>query len=292
MIAIMLALALVGAQAETAAAPDPAPSEVPAACQPDAAGQVDMQACADAAPEGSMPRALALINLASRAYLEGDYPEALRLYDAAIPPGQAVSSDVVFHTFRADTYAHVGRDEAARADAAFAWRILNGEVSPSGDPADDMPITDQLRFEVLIRVLPILQDGDPEMFARAKAVMLALPATDGVALTNRAGMLNGLGEHEAAVADSRRALALLPTELGVLNNHCFVLAEAGLGAEGLPQCQAAVAAAPDVAGVRHSYATALAALGRCPDAERELAEARRLDPSSAEYAKPLACAAA
>lgn len=289
MIAMMLALALGGAQTPE---PSPAPIEVPAACQPDATGQVDMQACADAAPEGSMPRGLALINLASRAYLRGDYPEALRLYDAAIPPGQAVSSDIIFHTFRADTYAHAGRDEAALADAAFAWRILNGEVSPSGNPADDLPVTDELRFEVLIRILPILQDGDAEVFARAKAMMLALPATDGIALTNRAGLLNRLGEHAAAVADSRRALALLPTEVGVLNNHCFVLAEAGLAAEGLPQCEAAVAAAPDVATVRHSHAVALAAVGRCDEGERELAEARRLDPSSAEYARPLACAAA
>ena len=215
----------------------------------------------------------------------------MRLYDAAIPPGQTVSSDVIFHTFRADTYAHAGRDEAALADAAFAWRILNREVSPSGKPADDVAITDQLRFEVLIRILPILQRGDAEVFARAKAMVLALPATDGVALTNRAGLLNKLGDHQAAVADSRRALALLPNEVGVLNNHCFVLAEAGHVAEAMPQCEAAVAAAPDVAVVRHSHAVALAAVGRCEEGEQELAEARRLDTSSAEYAKPLACIA-
>ena len=75
MIAMMLAAALAFALAGAKAEPAATPVEVPSACQPDAAtGQVDMQACADAAPEGSMPRALALINLASRAYLAGTIP--------------------------------------------------------------------------------------------------------------------------------------------------------------------------------------------------------------------------
>src|SRR5687768_12078105 len=109
-IALILGLSLTP-QTETAL------QDVPAVCRPDAAGSMDVQACADAAPKGSPVRALALINLASQAYLAGQYAKALSFYDEAIPPSMAVTSDIVFHAFRGDTYAHAGRDEAARADA-------------------------------------------------------------------------------------------------------------------------------------------------------------------------------
>lgn len=265
--------------------------EVPAVCRPDATGNVDAQACADAAPRGSAPRSLALINLASRAYLQGDYARALGLYDEAVPPGVMITSDVIFHAFRADTYAHAGRQEAALADAELAWSILKGEVSPSGDPADDLPVDDGLRFEVLIRILPILKDGDPTTFEAARTVFMALPAEDGISLTNRAGLLGRLGDHQAAIADSERALALMPNEAGLKNNHCFILTQAGRAAEGLPYCEAAVAGLPAIAAIRHSYAEALAAIGRCDEAQVQIAEARRLDPSAVAYERPPACVA-
>ncbi|WP_395945714.1 hypothetical protein [Brevundimonas sp.] len=286
--ALILAAALALPDPTTQAPVDPN-AEVPAACRMDQAGNVDFQACADTAPRGSMPRALALINLASQAYLEGDYSRAVTLYDEAIPPGQTVTSDVVFHTFRADTYHHVGRTEEARADAALAWRILQGEISPSGDPADDLPVTDQLRFEVLIRILPILKDGDPAAFTAARTLFMGLPAEDGIALTNRAGLLARLGDYPAAIADSERALALTPDEPGLKNNHCYTLFQAGRAAEGLPYCEAAVAALPAIAPIRHSYAEVLAALGRCDEADAQMAEARRLDPSGVAYARSLTC---
>ncbi|MFN7110851.1 MAG: tetratricopeptide repeat protein [Brevundimonas sp.] len=292
-VALILGLALSSHSAEV---DDPSvaqaePLEIPAACQPDAGGAVDFQVCADTAPKGSMPRSLALINLASRAYRSGDYPKALSLYDEAVPPGLTVMSDVIFHTFRADTYAHVGRTEAAQADASLAWRILSGEFSPSGSAKDDLPVDDRLRFEVLVRILPILQDGDPETFAAAKAQFMALPAEDGVSLTNRAGVLATLGDYDTAISDSGKALALLPDEAGLQNNHCYILYQAGRAADGLPYCEAAVAALPQVAPIRHSYAEVLAATGRCSEAEIQIAEARRLDPSSVEYTRALACAA-
>lgn len=265
--------------------------DVPAVCRPDAAGDMDVQACVDAAPKGSAVRSLALINLASRAYLQGDYPRALALYDEAVPPGLTVTSDVIFHAFRGDTYQHAGRTEAALADADLAWKILKGEVSPSGDAADDLPVDDALRFEVLIRILPILKDGDPATFAAAREAFMALPVEGGIALTNRAGLLGKLGDHEGAVADSRRAVALMPDEPGVNNNHCVVLTQAGRAAEGLPYCEAATAAVPQIATVRHSQAEALAALGRCDEAQVQIAEARRLDPSAVLYARPLVCTA-
>jgi tetratricopeptide (TPR) repeat protein len=283
-IALILGLSM----APQAVAP---PQDIPAVCRPDVADQMDVQACADAAPKGSPVRALALINLASQAYLAGDYARALGFYDEAVPPGMTVTSDIVFHTFRGDTYFHAGREEAARADADLAWRMLKGEVSASGDPDTPMMIEDGLRFEVLIRILPILKDGDPATFAAAKAQVMALPATDGIALTNRAGLLAKLGDYDAAIADSRAALALAPDEAGVQNNHCFILYQAGRAAEGLPYCEAALATLPNAAPIRHSYALALAATGRCAEAETQIAEARRLDPSSVAYAEPLICTA-
>lgn len=284
-VALMLGLSL-APQAETP------PQDVPAVCRPDAAGSMNVQACADAAPKGSPVRALALINLASQAYLAGDYARALGFYDEAVPPGMTVTSDIIFHTFRGDTYLHAGRQEAARADAELAWRMLKGEVSASGDANTPMTIDDGLKFEVLIRILPILKNGDPATFAAAKAQVMALPATDGIALTNSAGLLAKLGDYDAAVADSRAALALSPSEAGVQNNHCFILYQAGRAAEGLSYCEAALATLPQAAPIRHSYALALAATGRCAEAETQIAEARRLDPSSAAYAEPLSCAAA
>lgn len=283
-VALILGLSLAPQEVQT-------PQEIPAVCRPDGAGQMNVQACADAAPKGSPVRALALINLASQAYLAGQYAKALGLYDEAIPPGMAVTSDIVFHTFRGDTYFHAGRIEAAQEDAGLAWRMLKGEVSASGDPANDMPVDDQLRFEVLIRILPILKAGDAATFAAAKAQVMALPATDGIALTNRAGLLAKLGDYPAAVADSQAALALSPDEAGVQNNHCFILYQAGRAAEGLPYCEAALATLPQAAPIRHSYARALAATGRCAEAETQIAEARRLDPSAVDYAEPLDCTA-
>jgi len=286
---VALILALLDPTGQAAFDPN---AEVPPACRMDDAGNIDFQVCADTAPKGSMPRSLALINLASRAYLEGDFTRAVALYDEAIPPGVAVTSDVVFHTFRADTYDHVGRTEEARADAVLAWRILQGEISPSGDPADDLPVTDQIRFEVLIRILPILKDGDPAAFATARTLFMGLPAEDGIALTNRARLFAKLGDYPAAIADSERALTLMPDEPGLKNNHCFTLFQAGRAAEGLPYCEAAVAALPAIAPIRHSYAEVLAALGRCDEANAQMAEARRLDPSGVAYARPVACTAA
>jgi predicted Zn-dependent protease len=93
------------------------------------------------------------------------------------------------------------------------------------------------------------------------------------------------------VADSKRAVELQPGDPTLLNNHCYTLVEAGQPAQGLSYCERAVAALPDSPYVRHSYAAALAGVGRCADSERQLAEARRLDPSSALYREAIACRA-
>ncbi len=250
---------------------------------------IDWQACADAAGQGTPGYGLAMINLGTQAYIEGDYAAALRFYDKAVLPGQAIASDVVFHTFRADTYQHAGREAEALADARLAWMMLIDDPSAPGDPQDRLPVDDELRFEVLLRILPILKTGDPASFEPARAMFIGLPADSPESLANRAGVLEQLGEYDAALVDSKRAVDLQPDGPGPLNNHCYTLIQAGQAEAGLPFCERAVALAPGIAPIRHSYAAALAAMGRCGDAERQLAEARRLDPSGALYREPLPC---
>ena len=284
MIAFAFALAL--------AAGSPQAQEVPTppACR-GAFETIDWQACADASGQGTPGYALAMINLGTQAYLQGDYTAALRYYDKAQTPGRMVFSDIIFHTFRGDSYQHAGREAEAQADARVAWLMLIDDPSVGGDPRDRRPVDDTLRFDVLIRILPILKDGDAATFASARAMFIALPAEDWASLSNRAATLEQLGEYDAALIDSKRAVDLQPDDAGSLNNHCYILSQAGRPEQSLPYCERAVALAPQVAPIRHSYAAALAALGQCAQADRQLAEARRLDPGAALYREALACTA-
>ncbi len=280
MIALALALML-------SATPQVRDAPVPPACI--GATFVSWEACAEAAQEGTPTYSLAMINLGTEAYSRGDLTGALRFYDKAEIPGQAMTSDVVFHTLRGDARRYGGRMEEARADAAIAWGFLDGRPPPD-TPADALgPFNDDLRALILSILLPILQDGDPGAFQKARAMYLALPATDWEALSRRAGALSEVGEYEAAVAASKGALDLQPTDPLTQNNHCYALVAAGRAAEGVTYCERAVAGRPEVAPMRHSYAAALAALGRCADAEAQMAEARRLDPAAALYREPLTC---
>ena len=280
MIELAFALALTGASPQ-----DPGPTP-PACAHATFAG---WQACADAAEEGSAVYALAMINLGTEAYVRGDFASALRFYDKAQGTGLQVSSDVIFHAFRADTYQHAGRTMEALADAKTVWDYLEGRLPAGVERRTTRPIDDDVRFLVLTAVLPILKDGDAETFARARDLFLRLPAEHWSALTNRATVLMELGEFPAAIADSKRAVDMAPEEAGLQNNHCYVLTMAGQPGAALPYCERAVALLPEAAPIRHSYAAVLAGLGRCEDAERQLADARRLDPSSALYREPLAC---
>jgi tetratricopeptide (TPR) repeat protein len=277
MISLLLALLITEPQVQEA--------PVPPACT--GATFVSWEACAEAAEEDTPAYAFAMINLGTQAYVRGDRAEALRFYDKA-GTNQQVSSDIIFHAFRSDTYRYAGRMDEARADAGVAWDYLNGRLPAGTLPADARPIDDEVRFIVLASILPTLKDRDPT-FTAARDMFIALPANDWVSLTQRANTLSLLGEHAAAVADSKRAVDLQPGEPMLQNNHCYTLVEAGRAVEGLPYCERAAALAPDQPPVRHSYAAALASLGRCADAEAQLAHARRLDPSAALYREPLTC---
>lgn len=260
--------------------------ELPAACKPDARGSMNYAACADAAEPGSPVRAFALINLGTAAYLQGDYAEAVKRYDEAIPPGKTVMSDVYFHAFRGGAYAHVGRDAEAYKDARLALDMLNGK--PGLPPEALLPKGGDAQ-PVYETILPILKkNGDPDLAAAITAYS-ALPADGWVGWSNRAAVLQELGDLPAAVKASNEAMKLKPDHPAVLNNHCYVLTQAGDAAGALPYCEKAVQLAPKQAAVRHSHASALAQAGRCREAEEALAQARTLDPSSATYKQPLAC---
>lgn len=279
MIGLAIALMLSGA-------PQVQEAPVPPACV--GATFVSWGACAEVAVEGTPVHSLAMINLGTEAYLHGDLIKALRYYDKGELAGQAMTSDVVFHTFRGDARRYGGRMDEARADARIAWGFLIGQP-PEGSPSDLLrPLDDGLRTMVLAVILPILKD-DPDIFPAARAMYMALFAEDWMSLSQRAGTLSSLGEHEAAVAASQAALELQPTDPLTQNNHCYTLVEAGRAAEGVAYCESAAAALPRMAPVRHSYATALAAVGRCAQAEAEIAEARRLEPGAALYRDPVVC---
>lgn len=253
--------------------------------------QINYRTCADAAPAGSAARSWALINLGRQAFIEGDMARAVRLYDEARPgEGQEIYSDPLFHAFRGAAYEHVGRSKEALADARTSWDILSG--ARIVDPQNPPPTEGEYRSFVLFFMLPILKAGGDPAFVPAFAAYQRIPA-DGVdSLIRRAALLEQLGDLPGALAASEKLMKLRPDEPEQQNNHCYTLVRAERAAEGLAYCEAAVASLPEIPQFRHSYASALAQLGRCDDAERQMAEARRLDPAGATYREPLPCQAA
>jgi len=273
------------AAAVIATAPAFAQESAPAVCRPDSRGEVDFRACAAVAAPGSGARALALINLGTEAFLDGNYAEAVRLYDDAVPPGKEIKSDVRFHAYRGSAYQHVGRTAEAYKDAQFALSILNGTAN--APPEFTVPKERQPTIYELI--LPILKANRDPGLSSALSAYSVLPAQTWIDWANRAAVLEQTDALPAAVKANLEALKLAPTHPAVLNNHCYILTRSGDAKSALPYCQKALEAAPDQAAVHHSYASALAGAGQCAQANTELDAARRLDPSSATYKKPLTC---
>lgn len=275
------ALACAALWAGTAAAQTPE-------CRADAQGQIDLQACAEAAPRGSPERQLALINLGTQAVMAQDYAGAVRFYDEARPskPGEKLFSDPSFHSFRAIAYDRVGRKAEALEDARTALTMLGDErwKAMGNAEANDPEI-------VLQGVLPILKRAGDRGYPAALATYRGLPARDWISHANRAGVLMELEDYPGAEAANAEAMRSEPNHPAILNNACYLLTKTGRAAEGLAFCVRAVETAPEIAAIHDSYATALAALGRCDQAEAELAKARQLDTASVEYRRKLDCKA-
>lgn len=263
---------------------------VPASCQ-QPMDRIDFRACANDASVGSAARSWALINLGTRAFLTGDMAAAVSFYDEARPTdGNQIYSDPLFHAFRGASYDHVGRTEEGLSDARTSWEILSGArvVDPNYPP----PTNDEYRSLVLMVILPILKAANDPAFEPGFAAYKSIPANDTDALMKRASLLEKVGDFAGALAASEQVLKQLPDDPAVQNNHCYTLVRAGRASEGLPYCEKAVASLPEIAPIRHSYAAALAQLGRCDEAERQMAEARRLDPAGTLYRQALTCGAA
>lgn len=286
LIALVAALALSAAQ-------DPKPEEIPRACNANLTAQFSWRACYAASDEGSLIRVLAALNVASEAYLERDYAEAVRLFDEVdvILDGEDLWPDPWLDAFRADAYQHVGRDKDALERAASSWTALRDEAAAGAALAESglEPLSDEDTGNVLTLILPVLKKGGHPAFAPALAAFRALPVTGWADQARRAGVLEQLGDFDGALAASNEALKAQPGDPGLENNHCYILTRAGRPAEALPFCERAVAGLPEAAYARHSLAATLAGLGRCEDSAAELAEAARLDPSSALYRQPIAC---
>lgn len=260
----------------------------PAACR-NADGTPNWQGCYDATAPASGWRVLSAINLATEAYLRGDYAAAVSFYDEGRPPGgQQIYSDVSFHAFKASAYNHVGRRAEALIDANIALRMLHRDPTIPSSPSDYFPtnIPPVMIYEL---ILPVLRNGERAQFRSALNEYLELPASDWRDYSNRAALLEEAGEFQRALEQSGRALALAPEEAGVQNNHCAILYDLHRNSEALPYCEAAVRIDPTVAGSRDSLSDVFAALGRCADAEREHAEAVRLDPTNVAYRDPVVC---
>ncbi|MCX7358153.1 MAG: tetratricopeptide repeat protein [Alphaproteobacteria bacterium] len=264
--------------------------QMPPECVYNGQAAPDWGACLRVSPPGSPWRGLPLINLGTDALQRGDYANAVRYYDEATPPGSTITSDVSFHAFRATAYWHVGRMPEALADAQLVYRMIRRDPTLSTPASDYFPphIDTETMYAL---VLPILSDQHAPEFAPAMQAYLAMPAQDWYSYANRSAVLQEVGDPNRALVESQRALGLAPGEPSVLNNHCYILHSLNRDAEALPFCQRALVAAPDVAAVHHSIATVFAALHRCAEAERALANARRLDPATLTYQSPIACSA-
>ena len=204
-------------------------------------------------------------------------------------PDREVFSDAGFHAYRADAYARAGRDADALANAQTAFALLtHAPQVMTGAWAQLVlqPVDTELAYGL---ILPILKKGDDRHFADALAAFTALPIQDYHSYSNRSAVIDSLGDHTGALQENERALALAPSDPQVLNNQCFELAELGRGNDALPYCEQVVQMAPDVAPVHDSYAVALAAAGRCSEANRERATAHELDPAPQDYLQPLTC---
>lgn len=284
---LIAALSLIAASAAPAFAQDEQP---PPQCRYNAAGQVDYEACLAAAPPGSPWASLSLMNLATIAYRNADFATAVRYYDRAQPSdGTTMYSDAAYHAYYAATLYQVGRPDEAIVQARRSLMML-GNSPELPDAARRFATVNVNPEDVYTSIIPVLHAANDPQTQSVLSAYMALPARDWVSWGNRAAVMLEIGDLEGALRANGEALRL-SQHPGVLNNQCYILVQLNRAQEALPYCLNAQSAAPDIAAIRHSVASAYAALGRCREAETALAEARRLDPVTLEYQQPVVCRA-
>ena len=253
----------------------------PPACAANDRGEVNYQACVDATEPGTGFHWLSLMHLGMSAMARQDIQAAVDYFDRARAEGDSeLFTRPRLHGYRAAAYRQVGRSADALAEAHVTLSLLRRTRNIPAEAYvffEDTPLNNEAAYAM---ILPILREANDQSYASARNEYLAMPAQDWRSLAIRAAALEALGDLDAALVVSNEAIALRPEDPRIQNNHCYLLVRMQRAAEALPYCERAVAQAPALAPIRHSYASALAALGRCERAAEEIAEAARLDPVS------------
>ena len=288
MIRAIAGFALFGCLAFGSAAEESKP-DIPESCEAAIAGQGDdllrWKSCFEDAEPNSGPWFLAAMNLGTEAFYRNDHETAASYYRQTMTERFKTFSDIILHANRAATFETTGDTAFAEKDAMAAWRLFQrGETLMPGVPLDD-----GIKGYVLVNILEPLQQADPDAFETAKAAYLALPLEDLQDRANRAALLQNIGELDAAIEESETLLVALPDNAQVLNNHCYMLHEAGRDEEAETYCRQALEIMPDAAPIKHSLASVLAGLGQCEQAETLRLEAKAASPSTAAYDEKLAC---
>ncbi|WP_300377004.1 hypothetical protein [Henriciella sp.] len=282
-------LMLVAAVCALAAPQGVTQEDVPESCKAAIAGESEnmqrWKPCFEDAEPNSGPWFLAAVNLGSDAFYRNDHETAAYYYKLTSTERLNTVSDILLHTNRAATFNKTGDTKLASQDALIVWRLYKaGETRMPGTP-----LSDQLKFYVLMNVLEPLQKADPAAFEEAKTLFVVLPASDVYHRANKAAALSNVGETEAALAESYILIEEMPKNAQILNNHCYMLHETGRNEEAEPFCRRALGVEPEASHIKHSLASVLAGLGRCEEAESLRIEAEMASPSTALYSEPLVC---
>ncbi len=235
--------------------------------------------CAKEVPEGGY-RSLAYINLGTIFFREGNFSVAANYYDLADVGVGSVSSDPLFHAYRASTYNKIGRgDEAVRdADKVVDWLKSN----------DTNNI--QLLKELVEKIIPIYyQNNRPESFQLVLRFYIGLKDNDWIDYLNKSSVLSAVDRYDDAIVFAKKAIDMQPNHPATLNSYCYVLAKSGEPAKALPYCEKALKIEPDRAEIWHSQAFVLAEMGKCKESEKSRLQAKKLQPRDKEYMNPLPC---
>lgn len=251
--------------------------EPPEACA-NAQVEPDFLRCVEATDPSDGFHWLSLMHLGMLAMVRQDVGTAVQWFDRASVANNANFTRPRLHGYRAAAYGMVDRDAEALAEAHVALSLLTR--TREGIPAeawrffDDTQVNNEAAYAA---ILPILYESEDPAYESALAAFLALPVENWASAALRAGVLETTNQIEPALEFSLQALAGRPDHPLLLNNHCYLLVRLERAAEALSYCERAVTAMPSSGAFRHSYAAALAAIGRCEEAEAQNAESYRLD---------------
>jgi tetratricopeptide (TPR) repeat protein len=263
--------------------------EPPEACA-NAMVEPDFLRCVESTEPGNGFHWLSLMHLGMLAMARQDVAAAVQWFDRATVANNANFTRPRLHGYRAAAYSMVDRDAEALAEAHVALSLLTRTREGIPPEAwlffDDTQINNEAAYAAII---PILHEAEDPAYEAALAAFLSLPVENWASAALRAGVLETTDQLEPALEFSLQALAGRPDHPMLLNNHCYLLVRLERAAEALPYCERAVTAMPNSGAFRHSYAAALAAVGRCEDADAQNAESNRLDTVSVR--PELVCAA-